>query len=76
MISLDDMHSENMCFSWSKSLNYRGKLRYHACDERMEDGGWRTDGKWKIVQCPGRPETAIIKKQSPHLLCNIVGVWF
>ena len=45
MISLDDMHSENILFSWSKSSTYRGKLRCHACD------GGRTDGKWKIWQC-------------------------
>ena len=37
-ISLDNMHSENLWFSGSKPLNYRGKLRYHACD-----GGGRTD---------------------------------
>ena len=45
MISIDDMHSENIRFSWSKSSNYQEKLRCHA-----RDGG-RTDGKWKIVQC-------------------------
>ena len=55
MISTDDMHSENICFSWSKSSNYQEKLRCHACDER-------TDGKWKIVQCSVRPETAKTKK--------------
>ena len=38
MISLDDMHSENIWFSWSKPSNYRGKLRCHACDGRTEDG--------------------------------------
>ena len=52
MISLDDMQSENIFFSWSKSSNYRGKLRCHACD------GGRTDGKWKIGQCSVGPETA------------------
>ena len=40
------MHSENIWFSGSKSSNYRGKLRCHACDEWTEDGG-----RWKIVQC-------------------------
>ena len=30
----------------------RGELRCHAC------GGW-TDGKWKIEQYYGRPETTI-----------------
>ena len=34
MISLDDMHSENIWFSWSKSSNYQEKLRCHACDIR------------------------------------------
>ena len=37
MISLEDMHSENMWFSWSKPSNYREKLRYHACDGGMEE---------------------------------------
>ena len=47
IISIYDMNSENIWFSWSKQSNYRGKLRCHACD-----GGGRTDGgKWKIVQC-------------------------
>ena len=39
MISLDDMHSENIWFSWSKPLDYREKLRCHASDIQM-------DGKW------------------------------
>ena len=56
MISLDDMHSENIWFSWSKPSNYRGKLRCHACD------GERTDGKWKIEQCSVGPETAKVLK--------------
>ena len=51
IISLDDMHSENIWFSWSKPSNYQEKLRCHACDKQ-------TKGKWKIVQCSGRPETA------------------
>ena len=51
--SLDDMHSENIWFSWYKLSKYREKLICHACDGRTEDGG-----KWKIVQCSGRPETA------------------
>ena len=54
MISLDDMHSENIWFTWCKSSNYRGKLRCHAYD-----GGGRMDGKWKIGQCSVGPETAI-----------------
>ena len=53
-ISLDDMHSENIFFLWSKPSKYQVKLRCHACEGR------RTDGKWKIGQCSGRPETAII----------------
>ena len=28
----NDMHSENIWFSWSRPSNYRGKLRCHACD--------------------------------------------
>ena len=51
MISLDDMQSENIWFSWSKSSNYREKLRCPVTDER-------TNRKWKIEQCSGRPETA------------------
>ena len=53
--SLDDMHSEKMCVSWHKPSKYREKLICHACD-----GGRRTNGKWKIVQCSVGPETAII----------------
>ena len=34
--------------------NYQEKLRCHAHDGRTEE-----DGKWKIEQCSGRPETAI-----------------
>ena len=37
IISLDDMHSENIWFSWSKSLNYQEKLRCHACDIQTEE---------------------------------------
>ena len=54
-ISLDDMHSEKIGFSWYKPSKYREKLICHACD-----GGRTEDGKWKIGQCFGRPETAII----------------
>ena len=54
--SLDDMHSENIWFSWYKPSKYREKLICHACD----GGGGRTeDGKWKIGQCSVGPETAI-----------------
>ena len=67
MISLDDMHSENIWFPWSKPSNYRGKLRCHACDGRT-DG--RTDGKWKIGQCSVGPETAKIPEISV-LIINI-----
>ena len=41
MISVDDMHSENILYSWSNPSNYREQLR----------------GKWKIVQYSGRLET-------------------
>ena len=43
--------SENIWFSWSKPSNYPEKLRCNARDIR-------TDGKWKVMQCSGRPETA------------------
>ena len=36
--SLDDMHSENIWFSWYKPSKYREKLICHACDGRTEDG--------------------------------------
>ena len=55
MISLDDMHSENIWFSWSKPSNYQGKLRCHTRDGRTDGGG-----KWKIGQCSVGPETAIL----------------
>ena len=41
-ISLDDMHLENIWFSWSKPSNYREKLRCHACDKLAENGKWKT----------------------------------
>ena len=56
--SLDDMHSENIWFSWYKPSKYREKLICHACDGRTNER--RTDGKWKIGQCSVGPETAII----------------
>ena len=46
--SLDDMHSENIRFSWYKPSKYREKLICHACDGRTDE--W-TNGKWKIGQC-------------------------
>ena len=42
-ISLDKMHSENIWFSGSKPLNYRGKLRYHALSEK--DGGRKVENR-------------------------------
>ena len=40
VVSLDDMHSANIWFLWSKPLDYWEKLRCHACnghtDGRME----------------------------------------
>ena len=56
MISLGDMHSENIGFSWSKPSNYRGKLRCHACDIRRTE-----EEKWKIEQYSAGPETAILE---------------
>ena len=51
MISLDDMHSEIMWFSWSRSSNYREKLRCHARDmRRTEDGKWKIE-QWSEVGC-------------------------
>ena len=44
MISLDDMHSENIWCSWSELSNYGGKLRCHACDERT-DGGRKEENR-------------------------------
>ena len=44
MISLDDIYSENIWFSWCKPSNYREKLVCHACDggrtEEEEIGNW------------------------------------
>ena len=53
--SLDDMHSENIWFSWYKPSKYREKLICHACDGRTNGG------KWKIGQCSVGPETTIDK---------------
>ena len=64
MISIDDMHSENIWFSWYKPSKYREKLIRHAWDGRTDE---RTDGKWKIEQCSVGPETAIINGQINQL---------
>ena len=42
--SLDDMHSENIWFSWYKPSKYREKLICHACDGRT-DGRTEESGK-------------------------------
>ena len=52
-ISPNDMHSEDICFLWSKPSNYQEKLRCHACDVQING-----ERKWKIAQYSGRPETA------------------
>ena len=49
MISLDDLHSENIWFSWFKPSNYQRKLRCHACDGQTKYGG-RTKGGGKLAQ--------------------------
>ena len=59
--SLDDMYSENIWFSCYKPFKYQEKLICYACD-----GGGRTNGKWKIVQCSVGPETAKMRHQ--HLI--------
>ena len=67
--SLDDMHSENIWFSWYKPSKYREKLICHACDGRTNGGG---GGKWKIGQCSVGPETAIV---TPIWKCS-TSQWF
>ena len=57
--SPDHMHSENIWFLWSKPSNYQEKLRCHAREQRTDGRKTGGGGKWKIVQCSGRPETAI-----------------
>ena len=42
----DEMHSENVCISWSKPSNYQEGLRCHAPESGRTNGG-----KWKIEQC-------------------------
>ena len=32
VVSLDDIHSESLWFTWSKPTDYSEKLRCHACD--------------------------------------------
>ena len=51
--------SENILFLWSKPSNYQEKLRCHAREQRTDGRKTGGGGKWKIVQCSGRPETAI-----------------
>ena len=59
MISLDDMNSKNIWFSWSKPTNYRGKLRCHARDIRTEE----EEESGNKEQCSVRPEIAIVFSQ-------------
>ena len=57
IICQDDMHSENLWFSWSKPSNYLEKLRCHARDRRTDE---RTESERRNgEQYSGRPETAI-----------------
>ena len=55
LISLDDMRLENiyLYISLSEPSNYQEKKRSHACDTGTDRE------EWKIVQYPGRPETAV-----------------
>ena len=46
--------------------NYQEKLRCHAHDGRTEE-----DGKWKIEQCSGRPETAIDGPYPISMVSNV-----
>ena len=50
----DEMHSENVCISWSKPSNYQEGLRCHAPENGRTNGG-----NWKIEQYSCRPETAV-----------------
>ena len=49
--SLDDMHSENIWFSWYKPSKYREKLICHACDGGRTDGGRRRKVENRAVFC-------------------------
>ena len=51
MISIDDMPSENIWFSWSKSSNYREMLGRHARDRRTEESG-----KYRSVLVDQKPQ--------------------
>ena len=58
--SLDDMHSENIWFSWSKSSNYRGKLRCHACDGRTNGGRRKVENRAVFCWTRNRNNTILI----------------
>ena len=60
--SLDDMHSENIWFSWYKPSKYRKKLICHACD-----GGRRTDGRRKVENRAVFCWTRNRKKEHAHV---------
>ena len=51
-ISLDNMHSENLWFSGSKPLNYRGKLRCHACGRQTNKRRRKVENRAEIDQKP------------------------
>ena len=67
MISLDDLHSENIWFSWFRPSNYREKYRCHACNGRMDER--KESGK----------KCSILEEQKPQKVtweeCHIADTW-
>ena len=54
MISVDDMHSDNICFSWPKPSNYKSRkveMTRAVTNERMEDGGENLKWAAPIILC-------------------------
>ena len=55
VVSLDDMHSENIWFSGSKPSNYNGMFRCHSRDTHM-DRRTEESGKYCSVLLDQKPQ--------------------
>merc|ERR1712115_258436 len=65
--SLDDMHSENIWFSWYKLSKYREKLICHACDGRTDGGRRKVENRAVFCWTRNRKNDFMTKLQLPNL---------
>ena len=67
--SLDDIHSEDIWFSWYKPSKYREKLICHACDGGRTNGGRKVENS--AVFCWTRNRKKSKKIHDIQCRCNI-----